>query len=363
MKQTCCRVLITKVLATLLFLALVRPVLSGPANEERSDRTLIVLAAPRAADPYYQTTRKDILEFLAAYAQSVLGRDNVIVLGDRKTLRELSRQLPQDILLEAPMRDIWIRDFTPVRPSRPVLFRYSAAAQGGNQAEAEGVQKVFRRFARRLGLAFQEAPWILDGGNVVDNGEDKAVVTDRFLADNHLDKPEAVALLREQLGVEQVAIIPADPEDPLAHADGMVLFPAADTLAINRYNGPFRESLLAALREAFPDIRIFELETSFQDNGVDDRFGSAMGIYVNAVVTEHCIYLPVYGMATDAKAVEQVRAHTDREVVLVEAGKIARLGGSVRCLSWQVKGENARKLMEAARKHNRRGSRHERTEN
>ncbi len=321
-----------------------------PSNDEFANRTLIVLAAPSASDRYYRSLRKEILSFQTAYAKSVLGKDNVVILGDRKTLHELSKELPEDILLEAPMRDIWMRDFTPVIPDRPVLFRYSAAAQKGEQATADWVQAGFIRFAKCHGLEFLRTSRILDGGNVVDFGQDKIIVTDRFLSDNRLSKKQAVAFLREQLGVAQVAILPADPEDSLAHADGMAMFIASNTVAVTSYGGKFQTAMLQELRGAFPGIEIIELETEFDTKAWDPKFGSAKGLTVNATVTDRYIYLPTYGMKTDAKAIEKIRAHTDLELVTVDASHIAQMGGSVRCLSGQMKGENARRLFEAARR-------------
>ena len=344
------RPLVRLLLAGLLAAPLAAPGAPPPSNDESADRTLIVLATASSSDRYYQPLRREILDFQAAFARAILGRDNVVVLCDPRTLRALSLRLPDDILLEAPMRDIWVRDFAPVRPDRPVLFRYSAAAQGGQQSDADWVQDEFRRFARRMGLAFQRSPWILDGGNVVDNGLDQAIVTDRFLADNHLEKPKAAALLREQLGVERVAILPSDPEDRLAHADGMAMFIASNTVAVTDYGGRFQRSILQELLQAFPGVEIVEIETAFGSAPFDPAFGSAHGIHVNATVTDHFIYLPVYGGTTDARALAKIRAATDREVVPVDASQIGRMGGSVRCLSAQLKGENARRLIEAARK-------------
>ena len=319
------------------------------SNDESTDRTLIVLAAPAASDRYYQPLRREILDFQIAFAQSILGHDNVVILGDRQTLRHLARDLPEDVLLEAPQRDIWMRDFTPVIPRDPVLFRYAAAAQGGKQADADWVQDGFRRLAKRHDLAFRSAAWILDGGNVVDNGFDKAIVTDRFLADNHLDRAGALAALREALGVGQVAILPAHPDDRLGHADGMAAFVASNTVAISRFAGESTAAIRQELESAFPDVRIVEIETTFDDDAFDPEYGSARGIHVNATVTDGFIYLPVFGMETDAPALQKIREATDKEVVPIQAGKVAQMGGSVRCLSWQVKGENARRLIEAAR--------------
>lgn len=321
------------------------------SNHISADRTLIVLAAPSASDRYYRRLRPEILAFQTATANRVIGRDNIVILGDRETLKQLAADLPNDILLEAPMRDIWMRDFTPVRPENPILFRYTAAAQAGKQPTADWVQSGFVDFAQSLGLDFRRTRLMLDGGNVVHNGIDKAIVTDRVLSDNALSKPKALSLLQTELGIDRIAILPADPEDPLAHADGMALFVSSNTVAITDYGGPFQKQLKRELSNAFPGIQILELETEFDtEKAWDPRFGSAKGITVNAVRTDRFLYVPVFGMETDAKNLALIRAESDREVIPIDAETVSRMGGSVRCLSGQMKGENARKLIEAARK-------------
>jgi len=320
-----------------------------PSNVEAPGRSLIVLAAPPAADRYYQPLRQAILDFQTAYAQHILSRDNVVILGDRTTLRELVQTLPADILLEAPMRDIWTRDFFPVLPDNPVLFRYAAAAQSGSQARADRTQADFVRLAKRLKLEINRVPWILDGGNVVANGSGRAIVTDRFLADNHLDRSEALAILRDHLGTAQIAILPADPDDRLGHADGIAAFLAANTVAITQGHDDYHDAVVHELRTAFPEIEIVELAADFVDDAFDPEYGSATGLHINATLTDHFLYVPVYGRASDAPALDIIRAATDREVVPVDASHVGRLGGSVRCLGTQMNGENARRLIEAAR--------------
>lgn len=322
------------------------------ASNDESDagRTLIVLAAPLASDPYYRPLRREILDFQIAFARQILGHDNVVILCDRQTLKDLAPELPADVLLHAPMRDIWIRDYSPVIPAVPVLWRYSAAAQAGNPHDADWVQEGFVRFANKLGLSFRRNSWILDGGNVVWDDSGQAIVSDRFLTDNHLDRAEADAILREQLGASRVAILPADPEDRLGHADGMAACIASNVVAVTRYGGEFQAAVEHALRSAFPGVRIVELETEFAPAAYDPAFGSAQGVYVNAVVTDRFLYLPAYGTAADDRALAQVSAATDRKVIPVSAGNIGKLGGSVRCLCSQMEGANARILIAAARR-------------
>ena len=77
------------------------------------------------------------------------------------------------------------------------------------------------------------------------------------LADNGLAKEQAVAALRETLGVEQIAILPADPEDRLGHADGMAAFIASNAIAATRYDEPFRTAVLGELRAANGPVNVY----------------------------------------------------------------------------------------------------------
>ena len=155
------------------------------------DRMLIVISAPTADNEYYADVYDNIIAFDIAYAKAVMGNDNIVVLGDNKALKKLRKKLPEDILLNASMRDIWMRDFTPVHPYRPIQFRYSAAGQSGNQEDADWVQNGFNIFAEKNGIDYPYTDLILDGGNVVDNHKGKVVITDRFLIDNSLNKNQA----------------------------------------------------------------------------------------------------------------------------------------------------------------------------
>ena len=138
---------------------------------------------------------------------------------------------------------------------------------------------------------------------------------------------------------------------------GLVMAPSfgyfmspSNVVAVTRYGGEFQAAVEHALRSAFPGVRIVELETEFSSAAYDPAFGSAQGVYVNAVVTDRFLYLPVYGTAADDRALAQVSAATDRKVIPVSAGNIGKLGGSVRCLCSQMEGANARILIAAARR-------------
>ncbi|MDJ0735784.1 MAG: agmatine deiminase family protein [Nostocaceae cyanobacterium] len=316
-------------------------------NKHADNRQLIVISAP--SDKYYKDVYQQIITFNIAYAKSILGKDNVVVLGDKKALKLLEKELPKDILLEATMRDIWMRDFTTVNPNKPIQFRYAASSQGGSQRDADWVQKGFVKFTDKLGIRYKYTDLILDGGNLVDNHQDKAIVTERFLEDNKLTKANAKKELKKLLDVSKVAIIPADDVDGLAHADGMAMFIDENTVVVNRYNEPFRSQVIKELKFAFPGIKIIEIAVNFDEEVWDERFSSACGINANSLVTNNFIYMPVFNTDLDNRVVKTIQRNTTKQVVPINAENVCFMGGSVRCLGWQIAGEPARKIIEAAR--------------
>jgi len=97
-----------------------------------------------------------------------------------------------------------------------------------------------------------------------------------------------------------------------------------------------------------PTIEIIEVKVEFDDS-VWDGYYSACGINLNATVTNDHIYVPVFASPDDQQVIELISSHTDKLVHPVNAQDVCFMGGSVRCSSWQIEGENARKLVEAAR--------------
>ncbi|XP_013790147.1 uncharacterized protein LOC106474008 [Limulus polyphemus] len=325
-------------------------------NENRPGAHLIVIAAPRQYDTYYQRNYFNILQFDIDYAMKVMGKDNIVVLGDQYAIQILKRYLPDDILLESEMEDIWMRDPTTVNPYNPVQFRLTPASYEENQRAADRVQRAFSSFFKNLGVQFDETPkydgYLMDGGNVVDNYNDKIVVTDRFLQDNQLTKAEAKQMLKELYrGVDKVAIVPTDDPEGLAHSDGMVMFINSNAAMITNYNynKTLKKLITKELLDEFPGIELIQDADTWTSKAYDPKISSACGLMVNGVLTENFLYVPTFNNPTDISILTTIRGKTNRTVVPINASRVCEMGGSVRCLSWQQTGENARKIIEAAR--------------
>ena len=318
-------------------------------NQISDETTLLVIALPEANSQYYKNYYDNILSFDIAYAKAVIKQDNIVILADKKGYELLRHELPKDVFLQEPMYDIWVRDFSTALPSSPTLFRYTAAAQAGSQADADWVQKRFEVFIQKLGIDYRRSHLKLDGGNVVDDQHDKLIVTQRFLEDNHLEYKEGKDQLRKLTGFNQIAIIPADDELGLAHADGMLMFIDSNTLVVNEYPPSLRDKLFRELNLVFPNLKIIEVVAEIDDEPENSQFPSACGLNVNAVVTSRNIYMPDFGSKNDDKFFSVIKANTSKIIIRIPAQKVCKLGGSVRCLTWQLTGENANRLILAAR--------------
>lgn len=314
-------------------------------------KELIVLAAPRAGDSYYADAANDIFDFHIAYAQRIAERDDVLILTDRDSYADYAAALGADQVALAPMDDIWMRDFGPSNAAAPVLFRYTAEGQGGGpegQGEADAVQRTLAAVMKSSGLAFRTTRLLNDGGNFVEDDAGRVVVSRKFLKDNKLTEEEGRSALRRETGARHVAFIDADEQGGLEHADGVVAFIAPNTLVINSYpdDPDYAGILRADLEAGLPGVAIHEIVTPYDGAAIyDERFGSACGLYTNMLVTPQRIYLPQFGIAEDARALASLRLWTDKEIVPVDSREVCRMGGGVRCMSWQLRGENADRLL------------------
>ena len=220
------------------------------------------------------------------------------------------------------------------------------------QKESREVQGSFEAFASKYDIQRSKTTLLLDGGNLVDNYAGGVITTIRFMEDNDLSYADAKKALIDLLGVTEVAILEPD-EEVLAHSDGMVMWVDENTLLVNDYSADpsFRDLVLDELRVSFPSATIIEVTVVYRQNKVGEweGFESACGVNLNSVLTFENIYVPVFNMAHDQSVVDIIRENTTKNVVTINAEGVCSMGGSVRCLTWQLTGENAEKIILAAR--------------
>ncbi|MGB0930193.1 MAG: agmatine deiminase family protein [Chitinophagales bacterium] len=314
-------------------------------NKITNDRQLLVLSAPSVNNDYYYEDFYEIIGFMVDYANTIMHNDNVVVVADNATMPYLKGKLPQDVLLKSKVKDIWMRDFTTVFPKKMIQFTYSPTYLPYNFSS--NTQWSFVNFTDKYGLTYDYEDLILDGGNIVDNNKNRVITTERFLEDNYLTVAQGKQLLKEILGVQYVSVIPYD-DEVMGHADGMVMFSDDNTVLVNKYDEPFRSQVINTLKADLPNTKIVETDVTFDDTVWDD-FASACGINLNSTVTDNFIYVPTFGSAAESSALQTIESNTTKTVKTIDAQGVCHMGGSVRCLTWQAMGQNAKKLIEAAR--------------
>jgi len=220
------------------------------------------------------------------------------------------------------------------------------------KAVSHGIDTSFRQFTNQAELKFRQSTIVIDGGNFVDNGLDKAVLTERIFKNNPtFQKQDLIQAIKQETGLSEIAVVPEEEGDTTGHSDGMVMWASESKLLVNKFEEPFRSKVLSALKLSLPGVDIIEIPR-YLSSVIYDGFPSAAGIYVNSIVTEKYIYMPMFRKPDeDTQLLKLIQSHTSKKVIPVYARKVADLGGSVRCLSFQLKGEFAKKLITLARIH------------
>ena len=226
-------------------------------------------------------------------------------------------------------RDVWVRDFMPVRTrsGKLVSFRYEPSYL----RDCPALRTDFRRdIAPQLALTPVYADINLDGGNVVFSPSGACVlISDRVFSEN-TEYPSA-ALVRElsELLEAEALIIPSLKSDMTGHADGMTRFLDDRTVLCNR---PLSScGFEQQVKRAVQDCGLDAVDFPFVPTGG----ASAVGCYLNYMETERVVFLPVFGIEQDAEAETSARQLFNKEIVPVNIREIAQQGGCLNCISWE----------------------------
>lgn len=226
-------------------------------------------------------------------------------------------------------RDVWVRDFMPVRTGsgKLVCFRYEPSYLKNDPV----LRTDFRKnLAPQLGLPVTYSNINLDGGNVVFSPSGvRVLISDRVFSENP-EHPSA-ALVRElsELLEAEVIVLPSLKSDMTGHADGMARFLDDRTVLCNRQLSScgFEQQVKRAVQDCGLDAVDFPFVPT---GGI-----SAVGCYLNYLETERVVFLPVFGIEQDAEAETSARRLFSKEIVSINIREIARQGGCLNCISWE----------------------------
>jgi len=308
----------------------------SPSYGYTGDKTSVFfISMPSVKDRYYKAYFTSFVRFVQNVIAVVHDKDLLQVVVDSETRLKLKDVIPKQNFVSGIIPDIWMRDFSPIQ-TKAGLFKFRYRPSYLNQYEAKYLEDKYMRWFKSLGLAYQSVDLRLDGGNFNYNGEDSGVTTERIFADNpDKTQQEIICLLKDTLELEQLAILPEVPGDTTGHSDGMVKWLDKRQLGVCEFEAKLAKSVMAAISQDLKDVEVVTVPYQPQE-GYWKGFADASGVYVNAMTTENAIYVPQFGMVSDKKAVKVFKLHAVKEVIPVQVGKIGEMGGSVRCLTWQL---------------------------
>lgn len=226
--------------------------------------------------------------------------------------------------------DIWLRDYMPVKTKsgKYVSFRYEPSYLAGDpQLRTNFKTDIAPHFV--LPVTYSNIN--LDGGNVVFSpSKTKAVITDRVFSENPEYDKNTLLLELEKLLEASVLIISSLKSDMTGYADGMVRFVDENTIVTNASLSPygFETKVKKSLQNYGFNVIDFPY---FDSNG-----NSAIGCYLNFLETGQAIFLPVFSVDTDNKAIQTAKHIFHKAIIPVNINEIAADGGLLNCISWET---------------------------
>ena len=253
--------------------------------------------------------------------------DTYIPAAERLFTSLIAHGVPYKLLKNT--RDIWLRDFMPVKTKsgKYLSFRYEPSyLANAPQLRTDFKTDIAPKF-KLENLVYSDIN--LDGGNVVFSpSKEKVIISDRVFSENSgMGEAELTAKL-EKLLEASVFIIPSLKSDMTGHADGMVRFADENTVVTNAPLSPygFETKVKKSLQNYGFNVIDFPYFYSKGD--------SAVGCYLNYLETEKSIFLPVFGVDTDNEAIELAKNIFYKTIIPVNINEIAEYGGLLNCISW-----------------------------
>lgn len=290
--------------------------------------------------------QEQIAAFASAVAES--GEEVRLIVRDAANEARARSLVSGSVKLERhEYGDIWLRDTGPVvgfgADGAAVAKRFAFNGWGG-KFPMQGDQTIGAELAADAGLPVEPHDWVLEGGAIDTDGAGLAVTTEQCLLNPNrnpdLARDDIEARLAGDLGFERVVWLGEGLVND--HTDGHV-----DNLA--RFVAPGRLALPAASTPDDPNAGVYaDAAARARAAGLDVTEIPSPGLisagdivepasYMNFVVTNALVVVPIYGAVRDDEAVAAIGAlFPGREAIGLRAEAVLAGGGGFHCASQQM---------------------------
>lgn len=232
-------------------------------------------------------------------------------------------------------KDVWAVDYMPIQVGdRFIQFRYDPGYL--KSIKYQKTKSDVDAICASLGIETLKSDIILDGGNLV-RSVHQAFMTDRIFEDNpDWDRKLLLEELKNLLELDRLFLLPVQPGDFTGHADGMVRFVNEKTILANDYSKEpkkFYEAFEIALHNT--GLEVVKLPYNVYDNPSNNH---ANGDYINFLQMENVIFVPVFNLNEDEEALRIIETcFPDQKVIPIESNDLAKDGGILNCISWNIR--------------------------
>jgi len=236
------------------------------------------------------------------------------------------------------------------------MVHFQFNAWGGKYRPWDSDAAAPKAIAAHLGVRRYQAPFVLEGGAFLVDGDGTLLTTEGVLLNPNrnpgLSRPQIEAGLADYLGVEKVIWLQAYPDrDTDGHIDGIAQYVGLGTILLETPADPASHNYRLAPENLHrlgraPDAagRPFAV-LRFEPTGWSEVAGTAVEIpYLNCYLANGAVIMPMAGVPADEDARARVaEVFPDREVVCVPGAVLAYGGGGPHCITQQIPaGEYAR---------------------
>lgn len=236
--------------------------------------------------------------------------------------------------------DYWARDYMPIQLGENEFLKYryypDYLVNSKNKKDIETITDT-TKVLHGMGISCRSTNLVIDGGNMVPCGP-YIVMTDKVFSENRKKKDDAdfKALLESELG-HPVIIIPWTPheDDVYGHSDGFIKWCGDNRILMGNHGDCYPDEA-ASIRMILESYGFEVTEMRFKDK-VSLPYDLNWA-YINFLQVGKNIIMPKFNIEEDAIAQQYIQeAFPDCCIRQIEmAEEIAKEGGALHCLSWNV---------------------------
>lgn len=233
-------------------------------------------------------------------------------------------------------KDIWAVDYMPIQIAKNKFIQFVYKPDYLNTPYYKKTISNTDTVCKEIGIKTIKSNLNIDGGNVV-RSKNKVIMTDKAFYENKgFSKTEITKQLIELFEIDELIFIPWDSvNDKIGHADGMVRFINEDSVLINDYSiesKKFQHDFRLAIDKSCLNIIELPYNPVLKQNSI-----SATGIYINYLQMQQAIILPTFNHKLDEQAFKIMsECFKEQKVVTLESIDIAKKGGILNCITWNV---------------------------